>query len=58
MDPTWRQVNSITTWDGNSMNVIKNPLPPMPSELAELFDKEELKKYLTEEELANYGGAK
>ena len=30
----------------------------MPNELAALFDVEELKKYLTESELANYGGAK
>ncbi|MEY4422631.1 MAG: hypothetical protein RL581_1169, partial [Actinomycetota bacterium] len=30
----------------------------MPKELASLFDIEELKKYLTEEELNNYGGAK
>ena len=58
MDPTWRQVNSITTWSGDSMNVVKEPLPSMPKELATLFDVEELKKYLTESELANYGGAK
>jgi len=58
MDPNWRQVNSITTWDGNSMSVVKEPLPPIPNELAELFEKEELKKYLTEAELSKYGGAK
>ena len=58
MDPTWRQVNSITTWSGDSMSVVKEPLPSMPNELAALFDVEELKKYLTESELANYGGAK
>ena len=58
MDPNWRQVNSITTWDGNSMTVVKQALPAIPAELAGLFDKEELKKYLTEEELNSYGGAK
>ena len=58
MDPTWRQVNSITTWDGAAMSVVKQPLPAIPAELAELFDKEELKKYLTEAELNTYGGAK
>ena len=58
MDPTWRQVNSITTWDGNAMTVVKQALPAIPAELAGLFDKEELKKYLTEEELNSYGGAK
>jgi len=58
MDPTWRQVNSIATWSGSNMNVVKEPLAPMPKELASLFDLEELKKYLTESELSNYGGAK
>ncbi|MBU6264471.1 MAG: hypothetical protein KGM39_06835, partial [Actinomycetales bacterium] len=58
MDPNWRQVNSITTWDGNAMTVVKQALPAIPAELAGLFDKEELKKYLTEEELNSYGGAK
>ena len=56
MDPTWRQVNSIATWNGESMSVVKQPLPPMPKELAGLFELDELKKYLTNEELANYGG--
>ena len=56
MDLTWRQVNSIATWNGDSMNVVKQPLPPMPKELAGLFELDELKKYLTNEELANYGG--
>ena len=56
MDATWRQVNSIATWNGDSMTVIKQPLPPMPKELAGLFELDELKKYLTNEELTNYGG--
>ena len=56
MDSTWRQVNSIATWNGEAMDVVKQPLPPMPKELAELFELDELKKYLTTEELANYGG--
>ena len=56
MDPTWRQVNSIATWNGESMSVVKQALPPMPKELAGLFELDELKKYLTNEELANYGG--
>jgi succinate dehydrogenase / fumarate reductase flavoprotein subunit len=56
MDPNWRQVNSIATWNGDAMSVVKQPLPPMPKELAGLFELDELKKYLTTEELANYGG--
>jgi succinate dehydrogenase / fumarate reductase flavoprotein subunit len=58
MDPTWRQVNSITTWDGAAVKVNKEPLPSIPQELAALFELDELKKYLTEAELSNYGGAK
>ncbi len=58
MDPTWRQVNSITTWDGSEVKVSKEPLAMIPKELAELFDIEELKKYLTEGELSTYGGGK
>ena len=42
----------------SNMNVVKEPLAPMPKELAALFDLEELKKYLTESELSSYGGAK
>ena len=56
-----RQENSITTWDSAAMSVVKQPLPAIPAELAGLFDKEELKKYLTEDELNAYsfnGGAK
>ncbi len=58
MDPTWRQVNSISTWEGSAVKVAKEPLPAIPGELASLFELEELKKYLTEAELSNYGGAK
>jgi succinate dehydrogenase / fumarate reductase flavoprotein subunit len=58
MDPTWRQVNSISTWEGSAVKVTKEPLPAIPGELASLFELEELKKYLTETELSNYGGAK
>jgi succinate dehydrogenase / fumarate reductase flavoprotein subunit len=57
MDPNWRQVNSITTWDGSAVKVNKEALPSIPQELAALFELEELKKYLTEAELSNYGGA-
>ena len=58
MDSAWRQVNSIATWDGNSVTVTKVPLPAMPKELLDLFELDELKKYMTPEELVNHGGAK
>ena len=58
MDSSWRQVNSISTFDGSTVSVAKEALPPMPKELLDLFEVEELKKYMTSEELANHGGAK
>ena len=58
MDSSWRQVNSISTFDGTTVNVSKESLPPMPKELLDLFEIDELKKYMTTEELANHGGAK
>ena len=58
MDSSWRQVNSISTFDGNTVSVSKESLPPMPKELLDLFEIDELKKYMTPDELANHGGAK
>ena len=58
MDSSWRQVNSISTFDGSTVSVSKESLPPMPKELLDLFDIDELKKYMTPDELANHGGAK
>ncbi len=58
MNPTWRQVNSITSWTGSSVAVKKQPLPSMPKELFDLFDPHELEKYLTPIEMsAALGGA-
>jgi succinate dehydrogenase / fumarate reductase flavoprotein subunit len=55
MDPTWRAIHVITSWDGSKVNTERQSLPPMPKELAELFDVEELKKYLLPAELAQLG---
>jgi succinate dehydrogenase / fumarate reductase flavoprotein subunit len=55
MDPTWRAIHVITSWDGSKVNTERQSLPPMPKELAELFDVEELKKYLLPNELAQLG---
>lgn len=52
MDPNWRQIHVICSWDGNSIQIERQGLPPMPNELISLFDKGELSKYLTEAELA------
>jgi succinate dehydrogenase / fumarate reductase flavoprotein subunit len=55
MDPKWRAIHVITSWDGSKVSTKRESLPPMPKELAGLFDAEELKKYLLPEELAQLG---
>jgi succinate dehydrogenase / fumarate reductase, flavoprotein subunit len=52
MDAEWRKVNLICRPDGEAVAVEKQPLPVMPPELLSLFDRDELSKYMTEEELA------
>ncbi|MDR2987902.1 MAG: fumarate reductase/succinate dehydrogenase flavoprotein subunit, partial [Nocardiopsaceae bacterium] len=55
MSPEWRKVNLICSLasDENGERVVltKQPMPPMREDLLALFDRAELKKYLTEEEL-------
>jgi succinate dehydrogenase / fumarate reductase flavoprotein subunit len=55
MDPAWRRVNLVCSLDaaGDEVRVARQPVPPMPPELAALFDRDELAKYLTPEELAD-----
>jgi succinate dehydrogenase / fumarate reductase flavoprotein subunit len=59
MDPTWRQVNLVCSVDSDSGEVVvtRKPLPKMRRELLALFDRSELAKYLTDEELAEYDAA-
>ncbi|MGH3293666.1 MAG: FAD-binding protein, partial [Trebonia sp.] len=52
MSPEWRKVNLILTLDGDKIDMVHQPLPVMRPDLLALFDKSELKKYMTEEELA------
>jgi succinate dehydrogenase / fumarate reductase, flavoprotein subunit len=52
MSPEWRKVNLILTLDGDKIDMVHQPLPVMRQDLLELFDVSELKKYMTEEELA------
>jgi succinate dehydrogenase / fumarate reductase flavoprotein subunit len=51
MSPQWRKVNLICSLDGDQVRLVKQPMPPMREDLLALFDRSELKKYLTEEEL-------
>jgi succinate dehydrogenase / fumarate reductase flavoprotein subunit len=52
MRPEWRKVNLICALEGDTITLTRQPLAPMREDLITLFDKGELSKYLTEEELA------
>ncbi len=51
MSPEWRKVNLICTLDGDRVSLTQQPMAPMRPDLLGLFDRDELKKYLTESEL-------
>jgi succinate dehydrogenase / fumarate reductase flavoprotein subunit len=55
MNSKWRQVNHISSFDGNKVNIKAQPLPPIPKELFDLFDIHELEKYMTPEEIVKGG---
>jgi succinate dehydrogenase / fumarate reductase flavoprotein subunit len=58
MSPEWRKLNLICSLgaDGGVM-LRRQPMVPMRTDLLELFDLGELKKYMTEDELAGLPGA-
>ncbi len=51
MDPNWRKVNLICTLDGDDVRLEHKPVPAMRRDLLDLFERSELDKYMTEEEL-------
>jgi succinate dehydrogenase / fumarate reductase flavoprotein subunit len=55
MDPNWRNQNNIASFNGKEVVVRQQPLPVMPKELFDLFERSELEKYLTNDELAKGG---
>jgi succinate dehydrogenase / fumarate reductase flavoprotein subunit len=59
MDPAWRQVNLVCslTADGE-VELVRKPVPTLSAELLGLFERAELEKYMTDEELAGYVAAK
>jgi succinate dehydrogenase / fumarate reductase flavoprotein subunit len=57
MNPEWRKVNLILTLSGDRVELTHKPLPVMRPDLLALFDGAELKKYMTEEELAGLPSA-
>ena len=54
MDPEWRRVNLVCSLDGDTVRLERKPLPKMRPDLLALFERSELAKYLTEEELSEY----
>jgi succinate dehydrogenase / fumarate reductase, flavoprotein subunit len=57
MSPEWRKVNLICTLDADgNVTLHRQPMVPMRLDLLELFDVGELRKYMTDEELAGLPG--
>ena len=57
MDPAWRQKLLICSGTGDGpVKVEEEPMPAMRDDLMALFKRDELKKYLTEPELAGMSG--
>jgi succinate dehydrogenase / fumarate reductase flavoprotein subunit len=55
MTPEWRKINLICSLDDSGDVVLeRKPLPKMREELIQLFDRAELSKYLTEDEMADF----
>jgi succinate dehydrogenase / fumarate reductase flavoprotein subunit len=52
MSDEWRQWNLICRAPDLAVDVVRQPLPTMPTELLSLFDRDELSKYMTEDELS------
>jgi succinate dehydrogenase / fumarate reductase flavoprotein subunit len=58
MSPEWRKINLICSATAQgTVSLKRQPNPPMRTDLLEMFDVSELKKYMTEEELAGLSGA-
>ena len=53
MSNEWRKVNLVCRPSGEGIEVTQQPLPVMPLELLSLFDRDELNKYMTDEELTD-----
>jgi succinate dehydrogenase / fumarate reductase flavoprotein subunit len=51
MSPEWRKVNVVCSLDGDRVTLRRQPMAPMRADLMALFDRSELAKYYTDEEL-------
>ena len=52
MSPEWRKVNLVCTLDGDRVVLRRQPMPVIRPDLLGLFELAELKKYMTDDELA------
>jgi succinate dehydrogenase / fumarate reductase flavoprotein subunit len=59
MSDKWRQVNLVCSLNaaGDGVDLTHQPLPVLRTELLGLFDRSELSKYMTEDELTDYEAA-
>jgi succinate dehydrogenase / fumarate reductase flavoprotein subunit len=58
MDPAWRGINLVCTLDDEGVVALdRKPVPEIRQDLLEFFDRGELAKYLTEQELSRLGPA-
>jgi succinate dehydrogenase / fumarate reductase, flavoprotein subunit len=55
MSPEWRKVNLICSLDGGRVTLRRQPVLAIRADLLALFDRAELSKYMTGEELATLG---
>ncbi|MBO0815959.1 MAG: fumarate reductase/succinate dehydrogenase flavoprotein subunit [Actinobacteria bacterium] len=51
MSPEWRRVNLICSLDDDRITLKRQPMAPMRADLMALFERDELAKYYTDEEL-------
>ncbi len=59
MNPQWRLLNLVCSLDdAGDVHLERKPVPKMRAELIKLFDRAELSKYLTDEELADFDALK
>jgi succinate dehydrogenase / fumarate reductase flavoprotein subunit len=52
MSPEWRKINLLCELDGDKVVLRRQPTPAMPADLLALFERSELEKYMTDDELA------
>jgi succinate dehydrogenase / fumarate reductase flavoprotein subunit len=57
MDPKWRKLNLVCSLADDEVVLTEQPVPTMRDDLLNLFDRSELSKYMTEEELSAIGKA-